>query len=310
MRKQMTRMKIVGLSLGGAVAVTVLVAAAFVWRTTRPVDYTVAHGDQCLAEPQGAYQRCWDIFAPAAWSGSNVPLLIDLHGYTGNKTNMRSISGFEAIAQREGIVAVWPQGIDRSWNAGGVQWVSAEEVNDVAGMGCCGRALFEDIDDIAFIRQMVAQLSAQYPIDESRIYVTGLSNGCAMTQRLAAEASDLFAGAACMSMYLLSDTPASYRPIPFMEVHGSKDEIVPYEPGNWPGAEDNFWAWGERNGCTGQIEETWRQADHFTQQFTGCVDDADVALLTVAGAGHLPYRGIDSLELDTTEMVWEFLTAR
>ncbi|GIT39420.1 MAG: hypothetical protein Ct9H300mP8_06160 [Gammaproteobacteria bacterium] len=133
---------------------------------------------ESLDTPQGEYLRCWDILVPSDLE-TPVPLLLDLHGYSSSKTGQRGLSGFEEIAVREGFVVAWPQGIQRSWNAGGIQWLSPREAPEVPGQGCCGTAFFEEIDDVGFIRDMVAQLIRQYPIDPKRVYVTGLSNGCA-----------------------------------------------------------------------------------------------------------------------------------
>ena len=61
---------------------------------------------------------------------------------------------------------------------------------------CCG-----DDDDFGFILEMIKTITQKYHVDETRIYPTGWSNGCGMTQRLAAQASEIFAAAACSSMY-------------------------------------------------------------------------------------------------------------
>ncbi len=300
--KVIVKVALWALGIIGVLAI-VIVALASWW--FRPLDHTVPHGDECLDQPQGTYERCWDILVPDG-VGTEVPLLLDLHGYLGNKAQQRGLSGFEEIAQREGFIVAWPQGIQRSWNAGGVQWLSANEAPEVPGQGCCGTAIFEEIDDVAFIRDMVVQLMRQYSIDRERVYVSGLSNGCAMTQRLAAEASDVFSGAACMSMYLLSDVPATYTPMPVMEIHGTADRVVDYYEGKWNGAMKNFENWRIRNGCSGEGEVVWREGRHELMRASGCINGADVALLSVFEGGHLPYKG-RSLDLNTSEIAWTFL---
>ncbi|DAC09134.1 MAG TPA: hypothetical protein D7H88_01940, partial [Candidatus Poseidoniales archaeon] len=49
---------------------------------------------------------------------------------------------------------------------------------------------------------MVEHLIATQPVNPDRIYLSGWSNGCGMTQMLVVEASELFAAAGCMSFYL------------------------------------------------------------------------------------------------------------
>ena len=67
----------------------------------------------------------------------------------------------------------------------------------------------------------------EYPIDENRVYFTGWSNGCIMSQRMALQASDLIA-VACTSGYLGFLDDSEYIPIPIMEMHGMFDEIAQY----------------------------------------------------------------------------------
>jgi len=90
-------------------------------------------------------------------------------------------SGMDAASDREHFIAVYPNGTGRGrflvWNAG----------------TCCGRAPLQGIDDVGFVRAMIDDLAKRTPIDRTRIYATGLSNGAMMTYRIAAEAPDLVA---------------------------------------------------------------------------------------------------------------------
>ena len=121
-------------------------------------------------------------------------------------------SHFDVIAEENNVIVVYPQGYEDSWNAG---W-------------CCGQAKDEEINDVGFILQLIDYISANFSIDESRIYASGHSNGCAMTHKLANEASETFAAAGCMALYLLDDPAPSYTPISLIEVHGLLDQIIPY----------------------------------------------------------------------------------
>ena len=134
-------------------------------------DYTEPYGNDCV--DMGGYYRCWDILIPEGLT-NKVPLVLDFHGWTENVSHQRSISGFEALAQSEGFIVAWPHGLCSSWNA---------------GLQCCAPASDNKIDDMGFVRKMIEQLVSKHHIDDSRIYVTGLSNGCAMTQRIANEAA-------------------------------------------------------------------------------------------------------------------------
>jgi polyhydroxybutyrate depolymerase len=251
-------------------------------------NYTSPYGDDCV-QHEGFY-RCWDIYVPAGLTGS-AALVIDLHGWTSNPSRQRAISGFDSLAVSEGFIAVWPYGLCNSWNSGPT---------------CCGQAAEDKIDDVGFIRRLVTQVSGQYNIDPNRIYVTGLSNGCSMTQRLANEASDIIAAAACMSFYLLVPEDPGYTPVSVMELHGSRDGIVDYEPGEFPGALENFNTWKTMNNCTGSYTVTWSSGNSFAWTYQNCDNGTEVSLVTIDRAGHVPYRG-EGTDIDTTRLAWDFM---
>lgn len=278
-------------------------------RRASTIDQTVPHGEQCLEERQGESYRCWDIFIPDDLPDGPVPLVIDMHGFLNRPGTQRDFSRFEDLAVEEGFIVVWPYGINWSWNGGGDPWVSDFTLQEEVGVGCCGHALNEGIDDAGFLREMVSQLQREHALDQDRLFLSGFSNGCVLAQRMATEMSDLLDGVACMAGVLMVEAPATYTPIPVLEIHGTEDSVVSYEPDYWPGAMANFETWRELNQCTGATEEVWREGEHTMIQATECASGATVALLTLVGFDHPVYQGEDGLEIDTTRMAWDFLDA-
>ena len=61
------------------------------------------------------------------------------------------------------------------------------------GGSCCSRAVEEDVNDIAYFKQMLKVLTKKYNVDKNKIYVTGRDNGGSMAFRLACELSDKIA---------------------------------------------------------------------------------------------------------------------
>jgi len=172
--------------------------------------YKKAHGEACLPQKQGDYFRCWNKYKPKTAS-SSAPLIIDLHGWGATPEFLRGLSKWPALADKEGFVVVWPFGIGKSWNA---------------GKTCCDPASKNNVDDVGFLRGLIKELVKSGSVDPTRVYLSGHSNGCAMAQRFAAEASDVTAAVACMALYLLVDAAASYKPVSVMEVHGINDPTV------------------------------------------------------------------------------------
>mmetsp|Transcript_956 Transcript_956/g.2341 ORF Transcript_956/g.2341 Transcript_956/m.2341 type:complete len:240 (+) Transcript_956:126-845(+) len=165
----------------------------------------------------GGITRCWLVHVGAAAPTSGSPLVIVLPGYTSTASREFSRDGWAAKADSEGFIAVWAEGTSKltgasdsqpSWNAGG---------------GCCGGSDEKNIDDVAFLKSVVACSLSDGRVDPARVYLGGHSNGCAMAQRLAAEAPQLTAGVGCVAWYLLGK-PADLtiaEPVPIMEIHGA-----------------------------------------------------------------------------------------
>ena len=143
--------------------------------------------------------RCWNVYLPTTINLSHeVPLVIDLHGNTLTMQDQRDLSEFDDLAYENGFIAVWPQGHDNSWNSG----------------YCCSTAGNLGLNDSGLVIEIVERVVANHSIDQSRIYLTGWSNGCSLSQKMANEHSNIFAAVACMSYYLLEDPKPYYSPIP------------------------------------------------------------------------------------------------
>src|SRR6185295_18438136 len=147
---------------------------------------TCAVGERSVTLQHGGVARDYIIHVPASYDGETpVPLVIDIHGLTSNASQQEAFSGWKAKSDREGFVVIWPNGLNNSWNGGSL---------------CCGASLMNQVDDVGFLRVVVARTHADGCIDPKRVYATGLSNGGAMSHLLACRAADVFAATAPVSM--------------------------------------------------------------------------------------------------------------
>jgi polyhydroxybutyrate depolymerase len=127
----------------------------------------------------------------------------------------------DRLADQRGFVVVYPNGYRRNWN------------------DCRKNATFpakrENIDDMSFIRALIARVTVERAIDERRVYAFGYSNGGHMTFRLAMEAPDEIAAvtavAASLPMPDDSSCPQQGRTSRVMLVNGTTDPINPYRGG-------------------------------------------------------------------------------
>jgi polyhydroxybutyrate depolymerase len=128
------------------------------------------------------------------------------------------LTGMNNIADEEGFIVVYPDGLGKSWNGG----------------LCCDPAAGNQVDDVGFFRALLAHVSSLADVDANRVYAAGMSNGGFMSQRLACEASDIIAAIAPNAGLVANNNGELFecsppRPVPVFHVHGTGDFIVPYD---------------------------------------------------------------------------------
>ena len=255
----------------------------------------------------GEIERLFYLHLPENYSSAqDYPLLFILHGTSGAAVKMHEKSGFTQQSDQNNFIVVYPQALGYSFSANLDFRIPAIDPgykttgwNTTRGDGY-GTA--NNIDDITFFRTMVEQITAILSINESRIYVTGFSNGGGMTQKLIAELPGYFNGGGLVSTAVpsASQEPENYVPIPLVYIHGTADTTTPYmgtdETLSAPEIADLF---AEFNNCTGSNSEnkTVQGFDVIIKTYEGC--DAPVVFYTIIGGTHVWY----NLESKT---IWNF----
>ena len=205
-----------------------------------------------------------------------VPLVVVLHGYGSDAEIMAKITSLAAEAGVKNYVGAFGVGLDKSWNA---------EM-------CCGASAATEVDDVAYVRSMILTVEAQYPVDRSRVFLLGYSNGGMMAYRVLCEAPELVSSFVSVAGTNTSNCRATV-PRPFLQMSGDDDPIVPIAGSNVetaPGvgpvppvvgsvariAED-FDCPRSRTTVLGPVTE---------QRWAPCRDGVQVVFDVVKGAGH------------------------
>lgn len=268
-------------------------------------------------------ERSYFAYVPASRRrGALPPVLIVLHGGGGRARQVMAFTRFNSIAEREGFVVLYPQGLDRGWNDG----------REFQGRDT-GK------DDVGFLLAMVNDLERQgVGFDHSAVGVTGISNGGFMAMRMACEAAGQIVGIAAVTATMPAEIgtrcrPA--RPVPVLVINGTDDPLVPYQGGLVRAFGRNrgvIWStertvdfWANVNGCSGAARSVAlpdRDAGDGTitirHDYQGC-PRAPVTLLEVKGGGHtwpggsqyLPIAliGQVSRDFDASEAILAFFTS-
>src|SRR3979411_1057426 len=109
--------------------------------------------------PAGGRERSSRLYRPVSVeSGNPAPLVIVLHGGFGSAGQAEQSYGWDELAGRHGFLVAYPEGVGRSWNAG---W-------------CCGPARTHEVDDVAFVGGLVAEVSARDGVDPRRVFAAGV----------------------------------------------------------------------------------------------------------------------------------------
>jgi poly(hydroxyalkanoate) depolymerase family esterase len=124
-------------------------------------------------------------FVPAGLA-EGAPLVVVLHGCTQSAEVYDHGAGWSILAERHGFALLYPEqrranNANRCFN-----WYEAADNR-------------RDRGELLSIRQMIAQMVAQFAIDPARIFVTGLSAGGALTSALLCAYPEVFAGGAIIA---------------------------------------------------------------------------------------------------------------
>jgi poly(3-hydroxybutyrate) depolymerase len=257
----------------------------------------------------GGLTRRYDLHVPPSYTGTSaVPLVLDLHGLNSDQSTQAALSGLKKLSDVNGYIIAYPEGFEastmRSWNAG----------------ICCDPAKSAGIDDVAFLKAVVADISAQGNVDSTRVYATGFSNGGGMAHRLGCEASGTFAAVAAVAMPLFLDPfsqCAPSRPIPVLHFAGLTDTVVPYDSGQSqvlpglavPPSPASFAYWASVDGCTGAPEVEHLPNGSSCQTQNNCAGQVKVSLCSIhgtGGVGHVLY--VNDEGLNVAQRIWSFFS--
>jgi len=262
----------------------------------------------------GARERSYEIDLPARRDSVRpLAVVIVFHGGGGSADSVRRQSRMSVKGDAEGFIAVYPQGSGgiagklRTWNAG----------------TCCGQAMQQRIDEIAFVAALLDDLQSTVAIDRARVYATGISNGAMMAYEVACALADRIAGIAAVAGEMTAlDRCRPSRPMPVLVIHGSADRNLPIDGGVGAKAfavhEVRSLAsaidfWRRHDGCS---ESARSAVDGVVRRmsYSSCNGGSEVEVVTIEGGGH-SWPGGDRLarfldppstSLDATDEMWRF----
>lgn len=267
----------------------------------------------------GGYLRKYNVHIPSGLDPQKpVPLVFVLHGGGGWGLQVERFTGFSALSDKEGFVVCYPDGVERNWFDGRV----VEE----------SKAHREKIDDAAFIDALIDVIAKKRPIDEKRIYATGISNGGFFSNYLGAKLSKRFAAIAPVVGGMAPTLAADFKPeqpVSVCILQGTEDPLVPFDGGavKWRrgmlvSTKTTVQKWVGANGCKDPVDAALPDNDPQDgtkvkrTTYSGGRNGTEVVLYTIEGGGHTWPGGPQYLpefmvgrvckDIDANQVIWDF----
>lgn len=267
--------------------------------------------------------RDYLLHVPDDLPAGDVPLVLVFHGAYGWADQIARTTDFSRKADQEGFIVAYPEGKPpvfphtwQFWNTG----------------YCCYAAMDAGIDDVGFIDALIDHLVATQPIDASRVYLAGFSNGGMLASEYAALHTDKVAALAAVASTIGGRAaafgeigiPPAQDVLPVYEIHGMRDGGVPYDgspshrvPAWSPFSVDEAIAyWRANNNNTADPVETDWADGNIQLTVWGEGTPGEVRRMLVRDAGHswpggdgAPFFSKPTQDADATALVWEFFEA-
>jgi len=239
-----------------------------------------------------------------------MPLLIVLHGLTQTGNGIMDITEFNTIAEDNGFIVCYPDGLNNSWNA---------DMN----------SLNSEVDDLGFIEALAAYFENNYNTNSRMRYLTGFSNGGFLSHKIASESAMCFAAIATVSGNMSTTTAENFDPLyptSVLHIHGTSDAIVPYNGGGSTGAsvDEAMMLWKNFLSCDAEPEmQAMPNPNVFDFSYPeryiyqNC-NGAALEHIKVVGGGH-QWPGIETLlgglgtinmDFYSPQVIWDFLDGK
>ncbi|MGC6513970.1 MAG: alpha/beta hydrolase family esterase [Myxococcota bacterium] len=266
-----------------------------------PTDYPTGLSEWTL-EHNGE-ERSYLLYVPEAASGADaLPLMMVFHGYGGTKEEMMATSDMRALADTESFVLLYPEG---TLLEGETHWNTYPP----------GPGNKSEAEDYAFIDTLLDTLQASLPIDDTRVYASGYSNGGDFTYTLACYLTDRITAIVPVSGLMWTETQNDCvvnHPTAILSLHGDADFVRPY--GGYPqymaSVPAGLQYWAGQNGISGDGDlTTLNKASGTVERLELGPGDGGVEMLAYKfiNGGHIWFDFEDD-GVQTETLIWNFVS--
>ena len=214
-----------------------LVTSAFIGMQGQPS--IASEKEACeLAVPCPVGNRSFHARPPDNWDGKTpLPVLLHFHGWGRQGPLIMKHGRIAGATRKLGVLLLAPNGLGRTWDF----WSP-------------------DTDDVEFALQVIDEAAKRWPIDRSKIFVSGYSYGSAMAWRFACAAGSRVNTLLAVAGSIPDQSEECEAPVNIRHVHGTRDNVMDYPFGPNGEVEGAVALWRAQNGCADKADnlEDWQ----------------------------------------------------
>jgi polyhydroxybutyrate depolymerase len=283
--------------------------------------------DFLFSIPAGKSIRNYRLHIPVSYNmQKSYPLIIMFHGGGGNSQAVMEETRWCEKADREGFIMAFPDAYRPFPNKRASFMLNPQTWNDGSGRFYTGK---NNIDDITFVRSIIADISQRYNINPRRIYASGFSNGASMAFRVGIELADTIAAIAPVSGVMWHNPESLSSPVSLIYITGGADTMNPLSGGRPKLSTGKVWSsvakmpvqefidnWAKLLHCTQNAKLLQNDNGIKIMQWKNEKNNSEVLFYIIDDLGHvwpggkaiLPERmvGKTSNKINATDIIWQF----
>jgi polyhydroxybutyrate depolymerase len=202
--------------------------------------------------------------------------MLHFHGWQRDGALVIRHGRIASATRKRGVLLVTPNGQRKTWSF----WSS-------------------DTADVPFAAAVLEDIAKTYPIDTTRVYVSGYSFGSAMAWRFVCEKGDTIAALLAVAGSIDQNEDCPQAPAEVRHVHGLDDTVMDFPMGT--GGDETYpvQLWRDLYGCTdGNAQGPWQARDWLIFERTTWDCDGGRVTLDLHPGGHFIPHGWIARQLD------------